>query len=147
MMPYIILGAFVIFLVLFSNIFNNKTNVLTYDEFELSLREGVIEELTIIPRDSAKVYEIKGRMKDYKENETFIVKAPLSETVMNIILQQKYNRFKDISKTRSRIRYTIYFINKCFTTYITCWYHLFFTRQIGGAAGNKSFDFGKAKLS
>jgi len=147
MMPYIILGAFVIFLVLFSNIFNNKTNVLTYDEFELSLREGVIEELTIIPRDSAKVYEIKGRMKDYKENETFIVKAPLSETVMNIILTTKNTTdLKILAKPdpESGTLFTL-LINVLPLILLVGVSFYFFTRQIGGAAGNKSFDFGKSK--
>lgn len=147
MMPYAILGAFVLFLVLFSNLLNNKTNVLTYDEFEASLKEGVIEEITIIPRDTAKIYEITGRMKDYKENETFIVKAPLSETVMNIVLTTKNEtNLKILAKPdpESGTWFTL-LVNVLPLVLLVGVSFYFFTRQIGGAGGNKSFDFGKSK--
>lgn len=147
MMPYVILGAFVLFLVVFSNLFNNKVNVLTYNEFEESLKEGVIEEISITPRDSAKIYEIKGRIKDYKENETFIVKAPLSETVMNTILKTERNTdLKILAKPdpESGTLFTL-LVNVLPLLLLVGASFYFFTRQIAGAGGNKSFDFGKSK--
>lgn len=147
MMPYVILGAFVLFLVVFSNLFNNKVNVLTYNEFEESLKEGVIEEISITPRDSAKIYEIKGRLKDYKENETFIVKAPLSETVMNIILKTERNTDLEILAKPDPESGTLFtlLVNVLPLLLLVGASFYFFTRQIAGAGGNKSFDFGKSK--
>ncbi|MDD4831589.1 MAG: hypothetical protein PHR09_01870 [Bacilli bacterium] len=77
MAPYLLVGIFLILLLLFSNIFNNKVNILTYDEFSNKLDDGEVIELTIIPRDSAKIYELVGKLDSYEENETFSTKAPL----------------------------------------------------------------------
>lgn len=147
MMPYVILGGFILFLVLFSNIFNNKVNILTYSEFETYLREGTVEKLTIIPRDTAKIYEIKGKLKDYQEHETFSVKAPLSETVMNIILTtEKSTSLEIVAKPdpESGTFFTL-LVNVLPLLLLLGLSFYFFTRQVAGAGGNKSFDFGKSK--
>ena len=55
----------------FFNIANQKINILTYDEFINSAKEGKITEIVIVPRSNAGLYELKGTMEGYKENESF----------------------------------------------------------------------------
>ena len=147
-MPYIILGAFVVFLLIFSNLINSKVNILTYDEFDSLLKSGEVEEMTITPRDSAKVYEIEGRLKDYKENEIFKAKAPLSEAVMNkIISADNQGGVKILAKPdpESGTFFTL-IVNVLPLLLLVGASFYFFSRQIGSAGGgNKSFDFGKSK--
>ena len=45
-----------------------------------------VTEIEVTPKERAKVYEIRGKLSDYKENETFYSRVPLSDAVMNRIL-------------------------------------------------------------
>jgi len=145
-MPYLILGIFVLCLVLFSNLLDNKVNVLNYNEFQKNLKEGKVVEITIIPRDTAKIYEIVGKLEGYKENETFKTKAPLSESVINNILTlEKEKEFKIEAKEdpESGTFWTL-MVNVLPLLLLVGVAFYFFSRQVGGG-GNKSFDFGKSK--
>ena len=144
MAPYLLVGIFLILLLLFSNIFNNKVNILTYDEFSNKLDDGEVIELTIIPRDSAKIYELVGKLDSYEENETFSTKAPLSESVINKILTlDKDFKIEAKSDPESGTFWVliIYVLPILLLVGVTFY---FFSKQVGGG-GNKSFDFGKSK--
>ena len=73
------------------SILDTRVNTLTYDEFLKVSSEGTVEKITIVPRGSSRIYEIKGRLKEYKENETFIVKVPASEGVIERILLNQFS--------------------------------------------------------
>ncbi len=143
--PYLILSVFIVLLLLFSNFFNNKINVLTYDEFDKSFSKGLVEEITIIPRDSAKIYEITGRLKDYKENETFTTKAPLSDAVINKIFESE-KELEIVTKADPESgTFWLLIVNILPILMLLGVTFYFFSKQMGGAAGSKSFDFGKSK--
>ena len=60
--------------------------VLCRCDFNVPLKEGKITELKLVPRGSASIYEVTGKLDGYKENETFYAKLPLSETIMERII-------------------------------------------------------------
>ena len=53
------------------NILNVKVNELTYSEFKKALDEGKVTELNINQNGSKGLYDLTGKLKGYKENETF----------------------------------------------------------------------------
>ena len=86
LLPYLFLLLFMLTVLYFVTNMNNKVNVLSYDEFVVSLNEGKIEELSVTPKSNAGVYDLSGKLKNYKENETFFVRVPLSDEVIGKIL-------------------------------------------------------------
>ena len=64
---------------------NNKENDLSYDEFMKYLSSGQVVEIEITPRSSSSIYEIVGKIRGYKENEYFVVNAPLTDTIIEEI--------------------------------------------------------------
>ena len=78
---FVMLGIFYFFYVM-----NQKVNVLTYDELMKAFDNKQVTEIEVTPKERAKVYEIRGKLSDYKENETFYSRVPLSDAVMNRIL-------------------------------------------------------------
>ena len=83
----------VIFLCIFYalNAFNNEVHVLKYNEFMNELEKNEIKEMTVTTKGSAYTYEIKGTLKDYKKNETFFARLPLSDEVMAKIVEASDN--------------------------------------------------------
>ena len=149
LIPYILLFIIGVAILSFYNFFDVKVNKLTYSEFEKKLNKGEIKELIIIPSRNASTYEIKGALKDYKAEESFIVKAPLSEEVVTRILKANdKNNFK-IKTLDDPDSSTLLAILVNVLPYLLLFGAIFwfFTRQLGG--NNKSMDFGrsKAKLS
>ena len=87
LLPYVFLLLVMIGVIYFVNIANQKVNVLTYDEFMTSLEDKEVTEITVTPRERAQIYEITGTMDDYKENESFFVRVPLSDQVMKKLVE------------------------------------------------------------
>ncbi len=145
LLPYIFLLVLAVFIIFSTDIFNSKVNILTYDEFSDSLNKGEILELSIIPRDRAKIYEVRGRLEGYEERETFFVKVPLSESIISRILDSKdENEF--ILKAESDPEsgtFWLFLVNILPILLLIGAVFFFFSRQVGGA--NKSLDFGKSR--
>ncbi len=82
LLPYVFL--IVIMLGIFSlfSIMNQKEHVLNYNEFMDVVNDGDVSELTLIPRDRAKVYQVQGKLEGYKENEFFTARIPMSDEVI-----------------------------------------------------------------
>ena len=91
LLPYLFLFLILIGVMFFLNSMNSKVNVITYDEFMKDVAEGKVTEVTITPRSRASVYEIKGKLKGYEENESFFFRAPLAEEVMTQVLTASEN--------------------------------------------------------
>ena len=144
-LSYILLILFLVGIYIAFNTLNNKTNELTLDQFMNNLNDGKITELKIIPRTNSSVYEIKGKLSGYKEKETFIIKAPLSETVIKTILDKGQEKdFKiDVEKDPETNSIIVFLVNFLPLLLIAGFAFFFLSRQMGGA--NKSFDFGKSK--
>lgn len=143
--PYIFLFIIGLVILTFYNFFDVKVNKLTYSEFEKKLNKGEIKELIIIPSRNASTYEIKGALKDYKADESFVVKAPLSEEVVTRILKandEKNFKIKILDDPDSSTLLAI-LINVLPYLLLFGAIFWFFTRQLGG--NNKSMDFGRSK--
>ena len=143
--PYVFLLIFILAGIFIFSGFNSKVNELTYDEFMNSMTNGKIEELNIIPKTRTSTYEITGRLKDYKDNETFIIYLPHSdEFVSRIIESEEKYQFKLTTETDPEASSWLTIIIEVLPILLlvgaTFW---IFTRQIGG--NNKSMDFGKSR--
>ena len=143
--PYVFLLIFILVGIFIFSGFNSKINELTYDEFMNSMTNGKIEELNIIPKTRTNTYEITGRLKDYKDNETFIIYLPHSdEFVSRIIESEEKYQFKLTTETDPEASSWLTIIIEVLPILLlvgaTFW---IFTRQIGG--NNKSMDFGKSR--
>ncbi len=87
LLPYLFLLLIMLGVFYFFNVLNQKVNVLNYNEFIDVINNGEIEELTLVPRERAKTYEVEGKLKDYAENETFFARLPMSEEVMKRLVE------------------------------------------------------------
>ena len=145
LLPYVLLLFAALFIMFSTDLFNTKVNILTYNEFESALKEGKIEELTITPRTTALIYEVRGKVKGYKDNETFYAKLPLSDAVMNQIIELKgENNFKLEADSDPESSTVLRFVLNVLPMVVIVGGALFvFTRQMGSS--NKSLDFGKSR--
>ncbi len=143
--PYLFVFLFIIIVMFVLNILNQKINIVTYDEFIKSVKEGEVETVIVTPRNRAKVYELTGVMKGYEKNETYFVRVPLAESVMNklIGLEEKYDfQLKsDVDPESSTL--LLFFVNIFPMVLILGVGFFLITRQMGSA--NKSMDFGKSR--
>ena len=127
------------------NVLNQKVNRFSYDEFVKIETLQKIEEVQIIPRTRAGVYEIKGTLEGYNKNESFFVRVPYSEEVMSkLLVAQAEFGFRLKSETDPESSSALLFIINIlpFVLIIGVGYY-FITKQMGSA--NKSMDFGRSR--
>lgn len=143
--PYLIL-----FLVMMSIVYvfgktNVKINNLTYDSFMEHVNKEEVEEIVIIPRNRASIYEIKGTLKGYDKNETFILRVPLSNEVVSKILnaEEKYNFKVDTHVDPESGTFLLFLINVLPMLLLIGFAFAFVKKQVGTA--NNSMDFGKSR--
>ncbi len=145
LLPYVFLVLLILGIYYVFNVVNEKVNPFTYDQFINELNKGNIEEVTIVPRERAMVYEISGKLKGYSEKEKFYVKAPLSDEVIKKII----NSNEDLGFTveavadpeSSSLLYIV--INVLPMVILIGGAFFIFSKQMGSAG--KSMDFGKSK--
>ena len=143
--PFIFLLVFIIGCMIIVNMTGSKVNKLSYDEFAESLNNGEIEKLNIITKVRSENYEITGKLKGYKENESFILYLPISEQFLSKILQsEETHNFKLTVKTdpetSSWLQILVEYVPIILLGGAMIW---LFTRQLG--SNGKSMDFGKSK--
>ena len=141
--PYIVLGIFILGVLVFMNMANNKINKFTYNEFYKELDN--VSELSIIPSRSGGIYEITGKLKTYGKNEYFYLKAPLSdEVVAEILTSAEKNDFKvNTEADPASSAFVSFLVNVLPLVLIVGIGIYFISKQMGSA--NKSMDFGKSK--
>ena len=145
MIPYVVLIVIMIGVIYFFNVLNVKVNNLTYDKFLSSLNNNEVKEIKVVPSIDGGVYNITGKLKDYKENETFEVTVPYSDEVMKQIItaNEKYD-FKFENQSDPNSSFWLYaVINFLPIILIGVFFFVFLSKQVGG--NNKSFDFGKSR--
>ena len=144
-LSYILLFIIIIGVMLFFNSLNNKVNNLTYSELMTAMEKGEVKNLTIIPSSSAGVYNITGKLKDYKENESFSTTAPLTDATMDEVYKgmQKYNFELKTTKDPSSSWIFSFLINVLPLIILVAVGFFFISKQMGSA--NKSMDFGKSR--
>ena len=149
MVPYFLLLVIGLSLLIFYNMTNNINKELTYNEFNNALNKNNVEEIVITPSSAAYTYQIKGKLKDAKDGETFTVKTPLSDTVINKIVKSSEEKdFKIISKSDpSANGWVAFLINVAPTLLLIGLAFWFFTKQLNGQKGSMDFGRSKAKLN
>ncbi|MFA7514914.1 MAG: ATP-dependent zinc metalloprotease FtsH [Bacilli bacterium] len=145
LLPYLFLFIFMISVLYFVNILNQQTHNLSYGEFVKAINNSKVEKLTIIPRDRSKVYEIKGKLKEYSDNERFFIRVPLSNDVVAKILnyQEQYNFELNTEGDPEASSILLILINVLPILLLIGATFYIVTRQMGGA--NRSMDFGKSR--
>ncbi|MDD4643862.1 MAG: AAA family ATPase, partial [Bacilli bacterium] len=147
--PYIVLIVLALFILVALDFAGQKVNNLSYDKFEEVLSGNKVTEISITPRDRAKVYEIRGKLKDYDDKESFFVRVPFSEEVMSrVLLAREEFGFKlETNTDPESSTFLLFLLNVLPIVALIGFAFFFFTRQMNGA--NKSLEFGKsrAKLS
>ena len=138
--------AIVIVVVIFGyNAINKKENKFTYDKFMKNLNKGNIIELKITPRQSFSVYELKGKLIGYDENETFTLAVPYAEIVLDDILVEAKNSGFEVTVAKDPEGASFWIVIVQIVPYILVIGAIiyFVNKQVGGSS--KSFDFGKSK--
>jgi cell division protease FtsH len=143
--PFAFLLVFIIICMIIVNIQGNKINELTINEFTQHLENSEITELQIITKVRSENYEVTGKLKDYKENESFILYLPKSdEFIAKIEAARDVQDFEYTNtpdpETSSWLQLLLEYIPILLLGGAMIW---LFTKQLG--SGGKSMDFGKSK--
>ncbi len=145
LLPYLFLALVMLAVFYFFNVLNQKVNILTYNEFMKQLDKGNVEELELIPKERAVTYEVTGKIKGYKENETYFARLPLSDEVIKKITEaseiQDFKFTTEADPESSSLLYVI--VNILPFVILIGIAFFFFSRQMG--ANRNSLDFGKSK--
>ena len=143
--PFAFLLLFIIICMVIVNIKGVTINELTINEFTKHLESNEITELEIITKVRSENYEVTGKLKDYEENESFILYLPKSdEFIAKIEEARKVQDFKYSNtpdpETSSWLQILIEYVPILLLGGAMIW---LFTKQLG--SGGKSMDFGKSK--
>lgn len=144
-LSYTFLILFILIIFYLVNVMNQTVNYITYDEFVKNIETNNIKEIAITPKDRASVYEITGVMNDYDDDESFFVRVPLSDVVIDRIMQSGENgNFKlNVNTDPESSTLLLFIINVLPMVLLIGFAFFFITRQMGSA--NKSMDFGKSR--
>ena len=142
---YVLLILFIIGIFYLVNVMNQKVNYLTYDEFIKKLDETEITEIHVTPKSRATVYEVTGSLKGYADDETFFLRIPMSDDVIDRIMQLSENKEVKVEIATDPESSTIllFLVNTLPMIILLGFAFFFITRQMGSA--NKSMDFGKSR--
>ena len=145
LLPYLFLLIVILGVMYFFNMANQKINVITYNDFVTAANDKKITEIVIIPKSNASLYQIEGKMEGYAEGETFILKLPYSDEVMEqiIVLQQTSNFKMDAEADPDSSTILLFLINVLPMVLLVGAAFFFISRQMGSA--NKSMDFGRSR--
>ena len=145
-LPYVFLIIIMIGIYYMVAISNKKVNDITYDQFLKEIDKNTVTEVTITPKERASVYEISGKLNTYKENETFFLKVPLTDSVISKIISSDSSSlgFKLITNNdpeSSSILLIV--INVLPFVLLLAGIFFIFSKQMNGAG--KSMDFGRSR--
>ena len=143
--PYLFISIFIISVIYFFGALNQKINILTYDKFMDSVKNGEVKDLVITPRSRASVYEITGTLKEYNEDESFFVRIPMTNDVITKILnaEEEYEFEVITQNDPESSTFLLFLVNVLPMVLMIGLAFFFITRQMGSA--NKSMDFGKSR--
>ena len=146
--PYLILCCVITAVLMFLNYGGNITHELSTGELMNYINKEKVTELVITPKSSESIYYVTGKLKDYKDNESFeakVIEQEISE-VTNYATTHKLKTYKNESDPgSSKILYII--VNVLPLAVLVILSYVLFNKM---ASGNKnSMDFGRsrAKLS
>ena len=83
LLPYLLLIFVILGVWYFVALGSGKVHDITYDKLLSELKEGNVTEVEITPHSSEGTYTITGKLKSYKEKESFYVKVPLTDSIIS----------------------------------------------------------------
>ncbi len=92
--PYLILVAVIIFIILILEFQGGSVKKLTTGELLKELRDNNVTEILITPNNNESVYYVEGKLKDYKESESFKTKI-IAEEISQITTYVENNKIKE----------------------------------------------------
>ena len=142
--PYLLLILVIVGIYMLSINLGGNINKLSYSEFQKDLKKDLVKTVEVSPNKEGSVYNITGKLRKYKKNESYIVKAPLSNETL-----------KTIEKYREKNKYTVRIYQDPSSSILAkvigylpiiglCLIAFWFLYKQLGAAG-KSMDFGKSR--
>ena len=149
MFPYILLLVIGISIMFFYNFMNDDTKTLTYNQFNKALNNNRIVEVVITPSTSSYTYEIEGKYKKANKKYKFRVKTPLTDSVIDKIVESSEEKdFKIVSKSDpSSSTWFVFLVNVAPYMILIGVAFWFFTRQLNGQKGSLDFGRSKARLN
>ena len=147
-LPYAVLLVIIAATLFLLNLSSVKVNDLSAGELLNELSNKTVTEIKVTPKSSESIYYVEGKLKNYKENESFKTKVIESEidTISKYVTENKITKYENKSDPgSSSIVYILVNVAPFVIILIVC--YIFFTKI---ASGNKnSMDFGRsrAKLS
>ena len=87
LLPYLLLFLVMLGILYFFNIANQKINVINYKEFNALVGENKISKIKITPNGNGSIYQITGKANDYAENESFVLRLPLTDEIIAHVLE------------------------------------------------------------
>ena len=144
-LPYLFLVIIIFGVYYLFGVLNKDVHVLTYNELLTAIEKDDVEEMHITPKDRSVVYEISGKLNGYKDNESFFIRVPLTDSVIsNIYNANTKNNFKletNVDPESSTILLVL--VNVLPTVLLVGLLLFFLTKSMNGA--NKSMDFGRSR--
>ena len=142
---YIFLGIVILCVIYFVNVLNKKVNKMSFTEFKEAIASEKVETVTITPSSNAGIYELTGKLDGYKENESFYVKTPLTDSTIKELykLGEKYEFEINTNKDPGSGFFILFIVNVLPILLIVGLGLFFLSRQMGAA--NKSMDFGRSR--
>ncbi|MBQ1551378.1 MAG: ATP-dependent zinc metalloprotease FtsH [Bacilli bacterium] len=142
--PYVSLLLIIAVIYLVSISIGGTTNKLSYSQFQQKLIKNKVETVELSPSREGSVYRITGKLKGYKKNESYLVKAPLSDDTLNTINKyQTKNKFSVSINQDPSSSYLVKILDLVPYIAFGILILFFLNKQLGAA--NKSMDFGKSR--
>jgi cell division protease FtsH len=138
---YILIFLVVIGIVSYFNNSNGPVTPLSYDKFVTSLENGDVKEVTIQPKNG--VYEIKGKLNDYSENQYFKVHIPNSNKALERIDTAAKDTTVEFIQAEETSVWLSIFTSLIPIFLIVLLFFFFLNNAQGG--GNRVMNFGKSK--
>lgn len=140
---YLLIFLVIIGVVSFFNGNNQPTKHLTYTELINHLEDGDVAEITQQPERG--VLEVRGKLKGYKENETFVSYVTNNETNAEVILKAaKEGSNIDVQPAQETSGWITFFTS--IIPFVIIFILFFFLlNQAQGGGGGRVMNFGKSK--
>lgn len=145
LLPYLFIILLMLGVYYFYNVLNRDVHILGYNEFVQEMADEKVKEVVITPRSRAGVYEIGGKLDGYKENESFFVRVPLTDSVIQDIVDYNNKHSFEFETATDPESSSLLLILVNVLPFVILIGGAFFilSRQMGGA--NKSMDFGRSR--
>lgn len=146
--PYIALAFIMIVVYLVTGGFGTSSKNITYSQFQKYLKDDKVEKMVIAPSKEGSTYNIEGKLKKSKKNETFYVVAPLSDDTLNYINSMKEQSSFDMTVSADPASSLfVKFLNWLPYLLLIGAAAFILMKQLNGIASsnNKSMDFGKSR--